>query len=96
MADFWRIPQAEHRFKIVLQKTISTSHLTVENTLCVMNEPLIPLLEAMAVPLKQSEKFKTSGAKSPSLSGSKYRPRSCSGVKFTPIRTPVVKIRSPS
>ncbi|KAH9369487.1 hypothetical protein HPB48_014333 [Haemaphysalis longicornis] len=31
------------------------------------------------------KKFKTSGAKSPSWTGSKYRPRSRSGVKFTPI-----------
>ncbi|CAN8028319.1 unnamed protein product [Ixodes persulcatus] len=50
MADFWRIPHAMHRFKILLQKIISTSLLSVENTWCFMNEPLIPLLEAMAVP----------------------------------------------
>ncbi|CAN8023551.1 unnamed protein product [Ixodes persulcatus] len=41
MADFWRMPHAVHRIKIVLQKTISTSVLSVENTFCVMKEPLI-------------------------------------------------------
>ncbi|CAN8020911.1 unnamed protein product [Ixodes persulcatus] len=60
MADFWWIPHAMRRFKILLQKIIfvklTTSLLTVENTWCVMNEPLIPLLEAMAVPPETIEK----------------------------------------
>ncbi|CAN7945843.1 unnamed protein product, partial [Ixodes hexagonus] len=66
MADFWRMPHAVHRFKIVLQKTISplfTSLLSVENTLCVMKEPLIPLLEAMAVPPETIEKIQNQWSK---------------------------------
>lgn len=76
----------------VLQKT---SLLLVENALCVMKEPLIPLLETMVVPPKTIEKFKNSAAKSPSLTGSEYHPRSRSAVKFTPIRIPTVKTHSP-
>ncbi|CAN7976050.1 unnamed protein product [Ixodes persulcatus] len=47
---------AVHRFKIVLRKTISTSLLSVESTLCVVKVPLIPLLEAMAVPCPETIK----------------------------------------
>ncbi|KAH9384476.1 hypothetical protein HPB48_026483 [Haemaphysalis longicornis] len=47
----------------VLQET---SLLSVENALCVVKEPLIPVLEAMAVPHETIEKLKTSGAKLPS------------------------------
>ncbi|CAN8021637.1 unnamed protein product, partial [Ixodes persulcatus] len=68
MADFGRIPHAMHRFKIlrlpdnitVLQKT---SLLSVENTWCVMNEPLIPLLEEMAVPPETIEKIRNHWSK---------------------------------
>ncbi|KAH9382787.1 hypothetical protein HPB48_023349 [Haemaphysalis longicornis] len=47
----------------VLQET---SLLSIENALCVVKEPLIPLLEAMAVPHETIEKLKTSGARLPS------------------------------
>ncbi|KAH9368569.1 hypothetical protein HPB48_007123 [Haemaphysalis longicornis] len=47
----------------VLQET---SLLSIENALCVVKEPLIALLEAMAVPHETIEKLKTSGAKLPS------------------------------
>ncbi|CAN8027477.1 unnamed protein product [Ixodes persulcatus] len=64
MADFWWIPQAIHRFKILLQKKIiSTSLLSVENTWCVMNEPLISLLEAVAVPPETIEKIRNHWSK---------------------------------
>ncbi|KAH9372029.1 hypothetical protein HPB48_017369 [Haemaphysalis longicornis] len=77
----------------VLQKQ---SLLSAENAFCVVKEPLIPLLEAMAVPLRQSQKLKTSGAKSHLLDWKKYRPRSRSGVKLTAIRMPAAKTYSPS
>ncbi|CAN8017179.1 unnamed protein product [Ixodes persulcatus] len=102
MANFWRIPHAMHQFKILLQKKKRKTFAPRAPSWCALDHsatdppPLIPLLEAMAVPLKQSKKFETTGAKSPSLTGNKYRPRSRSGVKCTPIRTPVAKIRSPS
>ncbi|CAN8020617.1 unnamed protein product, partial [Ixodes persulcatus] len=42
---------------------ISTSLLSVENTWCVMNEPLIPLLEPMAVPPEKIEKIRNHWSK---------------------------------
>ncbi|CAN7985064.1 unnamed protein product, partial [Ixodes hexagonus] len=67
MTDFWRMPHAVHRFKIRLPDNITvlqkTSLLSVENTLCVMKEPLIPLLEAMAVPPETIEKIQNQWSK---------------------------------
>ncbi|KAH9368335.1 hypothetical protein HPB48_004527 [Haemaphysalis longicornis] len=87
----------------VLQET---SLLSVQNALCVVKEPLIFLLEAMAVPPETIKKIQNQWSKitlhalqspfqsRPPNSPSKYRPRSRSGVKFTPIRTPAAKTRS--
>ncbi|CAN7986159.1 unnamed protein product, partial [Ixodes pacificus] len=61
------MPHAVHQFKIGLQKKkiyiFNTSLLSVENTLCVMKEPLIPLLEAMAVPPETIEKIQNQWSK---------------------------------
>ncbi|KAH9368069.1 hypothetical protein HPB48_001031 [Haemaphysalis longicornis] len=52
-----------------------TSLLSIENALCVVKEPW----KQWQCPMRQSKKFKTSGAKSLSWTGSKYRPCSRSG-----------------
>ncbi|KAH9372653.1 hypothetical protein HPB48_003371 [Haemaphysalis longicornis] len=90
------VDQTRQRLLDNITVLLKTSLSSVENAFFVVKEPLIPLLEATQCTLRQSEKFKTSGAKSPFRTGSKYRPRSRSGVKFTPIRTPAAKTCSPS
>ncbi|KAH9367173.1 hypothetical protein HPB48_013827 [Haemaphysalis longicornis] len=60
------VDQIRQRLPYQITVLQETSLLSIENALCVVKEPLNPLLEAMAVPPETIEKFKTSGAKSPS------------------------------
>ncbi|CAN8020726.1 unnamed protein product, partial [Ixodes persulcatus] len=54
------MPHAVHQIKIRVPDItvlLKASLLSVESTFCVMKEPLIPLLEAMAVPPEPTEKI---------------------------------------
>ncbi|CAN7980486.1 unnamed protein product [Ixodes pacificus] len=95
------MPHAVHRFKIVLRKNIfllqKTSLLSVENTLCVVKESLIPLLEAMAVPGPgTNENIKHQWSKITLLSWEQISSTQSFWCEVHSYRTPVAKIRSPS
>ncbi|KAH9385008.1 hypothetical protein HPB48_027044 [Haemaphysalis longicornis] len=76
-----QVRQIRHRLpdNITVLKKASLSR--VENTLCIMKDALVPLLEGITVPRKQSKKWKTGGTNSPSPTVGQYRPCSRYGAK---------------
>ncbi|KAH9374719.1 hypothetical protein HPB48_016887 [Haemaphysalis longicornis] len=59
------VDQIRQRLPYKITVLQETSLLSIENALCVVKEPLIPLLEAKAVPPETIEKIKTSGENHP-------------------------------